>query len=77
MDPVVTQLIIWVALTLITRALTPYPKKPDAGEMGEVPIAEDGAPVPVVFGTVVVTNPNVVWWGDVFTSEIKAERGKK
>ena len=29
------------------------------------PIAEEGVVIPVLFGTIRITGPNVVWWGDL------------
>jgi hypothetical protein len=42
-----------------------------------VPIASMDAPIPVVFGTRVVAQPNVVWWGDASVEPITRKGGKK
>ena len=31
----------------------------------EVPTAEEGREIPVLFGTRMIAGPNVTWWGDV------------
>jgi hypothetical protein len=43
----------------------------------DFPIAEESQEIPVVFGEVVLGDPNVVWWGDVATREIRKSGGKK
>jgi hypothetical protein len=65
---------VWVALAVtVGAALWTYfnmPKVPKVSQRpGEVqaPICEDGAHIPVVFGTVCLKGPNVTWWGDVAT----------
>lgn len=60
----------------IQSLLTPPPKNPEAGKM-DVPLAQEGDPIPVIFGTVVLKTPNVVWYGDAATSEIQSSGGKK
>lgn len=37
----------------------------------DAPTAEEGRPVPVLFGTRVMKAPNVVWYGDVGTEPIQ------
>ena len=36
----------------------------------DVPTAEEGRPVPVIFGTVRVTGSNVLWYGDLYNQPI-------
>lgn len=59
---VVVSLVISVAAYM----LTPKPKqpKPDAARDFELPTADAGRPMPVIFGTVTVKGPNVLWYGD-------------
>ncbi|PQO23074.1 hypothetical protein C2I36_09855 [Rhodobacteraceae bacterium WD3A24] len=65
----------------ISYALSPRPKskRPEAAGLDEfdLPTAEEGRPIPVVFGTVRVKAPNVVWAGDLRTKKIKEKGGKK
>lgn len=64
---------------LIATALAPKPPtpKPAALQDFDVPVAEQGRPVPVVFGSVLVTGPNVLWYGDLRSTPIKKKGGKK
>jgi hypothetical protein len=78
MDPITG--IIWlVAAVLISTALAPKPPqpKPPALEDFSVPTAEEGRPVPVVFGEVWITGPNVLWYGDLRSTPIRKKGGKK
>ena len=62
-------------------ALSPRPKveKPQAAGLDDftLPTAEEGRPIPVVFGTMLITGPNVVWAGDLKVDPIKKKGGKK
>ena len=69
-----------VILSLIT-AIIFKPKsqaQPPAGlnEL-KLPIAEDGAEIPVVFGCRYLRGANCVWYGDYRTTPIKVKGGKK
>jgi len=72
-------LIVLVISSLISYALAPKPPKPKpaALEDFDIPVAEQGRPVPVIFGTMQVTGPNVLWYGDLRTTAIKEKGGKK
>jgi hypothetical protein len=61
------QLAILVVTALIAKALAPKPPKPKPASLSDfdLPTAEAGRPLPVVFGTVTITGPNVVWYGDL------------
>lgn len=63
----VVQAVWFVAATVISIALAPRPpnRKAAALEDFQVPTAEEGRSIPVVFGTVKITGPNVVWYGDL------------
>jgi len=54
-------------------------EKPQAASLDDfsLPTAEEGRPIPVVFGTVLITGPNVVWAGDLKADPIKKKGGKK
>lgn len=71
------QIIAWVITTIISSMLAPKPQAPTPGEVGGVATAEAGKPIPVLFGTRVISQPNVVWWGDIKTVAIKEKGGKK
>lgn len=65
--------------SLISYALTPKPKppKPAAITDFDVPTAEEGREIPVVFGEPWITGPNVLWFGDLKAEAIKKKGGKK
>ncbi|HYE35513.1 hypothetical protein [Methylocaldum sp.] len=72
-------IVILAATTALSLALAPKPPKPKAATLQDfdVPTAEEGRPVPVVFGTVTVKGPNVIWYGHLRTKAIKSKGGKK
>ena len=73
------QVVVWVVMSVISAALAPKPPKPKEAVLGDfqVPTAEDGREIPVLFGTRDITGPNVVWYGDLKTTAVKAKGGKK
>jgi hypothetical protein len=75
------QLILWVVTTVISALLAPRPQIHDAqpGQIGDkdIPIASQDAPIPVLFGTRVLSQPNVLWWGDVRVVPIRRSSGGK
>lgn len=70
------QIFLWVVTSLISYALTPKPKAPAPGKV-EIPSAEEGRKIGVLFGGRWIRNPHVFWWGDVRTTPIKSKGGKK
>lgn len=62
LKPWVKQLIVAVALLLVSYAITPKPKspKPPAVGQAELPSAEEGEAIPVIFGTVRVKQSSVL-----------------
>jgi len=70
---------ILLATTALSMALAPKPPKPKPAVLSDfdVPTAEEGRPIPVVFGTVTVKGANVIWYGDLGTKAIKKKGGKK
>lgn len=62
----------------VSVALAPKPETPKAAALAdfELPTAEEGRPIPVVFGTVMISGPNVVWYGHLKTKKIKSGGGK-
>ncbi|MGY6535287.1 MAG: hypothetical protein ACXIVG_08085 [Pararhodobacter sp.] len=79
--PFIARLVLGLVLSAISYALNPRPKseKPQAAGLDDfaLPTAEEGRPIPVVFGTVLITGPNVVWAGDLRVDPIRQRSGKK
>jgi len=45
--------------------------KPASASEFDVPTAEEGRAVPILFGTRRVSGPNVVWYGDISATAIR------
>lgn len=73
------QLFVMVVSYVLQAALAPKPQAPKAAALADfdVPTAEEGRAIPVIFGTVVVTGANCVWFGDLGKVAIKSKKGKK
>lgn len=75
--------VIYIAITLIASyvawALAPVPPPPKSASIDEfeVPQAEEGRPVGVVFGNVIIKAPTLAWYGDLSTEKIKQKSSKK
>ena len=78
MDPF-TALVVLIVSAVISMALMPKPPVPKPAELTDfdAPTAEEGRPIPVVFGTVKITGANVIWYGDLYTRAIRKKGGKK
>lgn len=68
-----------VIAALVATALAPRPAapKPSTLEDFDLPTAEEGRKIPVVFGVVTITGANVIWYGNLRTKAIKSSGGKK
>lgn len=70
-----TVLILWVITFAISTLLTPKPKLTNARPAGlgdfSFPTATEGRSIPLVWGTVRIDGPNVVWTGDLRVDPIK------
>ena len=77
----IIQIVVSLVLTAISYALSPKPTNapPKAAGLDDfnLPTAEEGRPIPVVFGTVLLRGPNVVWAGDLKVDPIRKSGGKK
>lgn len=64
--PFLAQLAIGIGLQILGYMLMPKPKpeKPPSTDDLKDPTAEAGKPIPVVFGSVTLQSPNVLWYGD-------------
>ena len=75
------QIVASLVLTAISYVLAPRPKTtpPKAAGLDDLtlPTAEEGRPIPVVFGTVLLRGANVVWAGDLKVDPIRKSGGKK
>lgn len=73
------QLVIVIVAAVVAAAMAPKPPvpKPAALQDFDVPMAEEGRPIPKVFGEWLVKDPNVLWYGDLATTAIKTKSGKK
>lgn len=69
-------MLVGVAYTAANQPKTPTPVALTLDEMN-IPTAEVGKEIPVVFGTRDITSPNVVWYGDLRTEPIKSSGGGK
>lgn len=76
MNPWVVQILIMVVMSAISMALRPKPEKPKPQER-DVPIAEDGAALPDLFGTVWIDDQYLLAWRNMGTVAIKSKGGKK
>ena len=74
----VVQLIIVAVSILAARALAPKPPQPKLPSVSEldVPTAEEGRSIAVLFGTRTIRSPNVVWYGDFKYKRVKTKTGK-
>jgi len=68
-----------VVSLVIVYATRPKPETPQAAtlEQFDVPTAQAGRSIPVLFGTKEIGNHNCVWYGDIRTKAIKSKGGKK
>src|SRR6185436_5887525 len=61
-------LLVYAALFVLSDLLKPKPELENAKPSGlgdfNFPTATEGRPVPLLFGTVKISGPNVVWYGD-------------
>jgi hypothetical protein len=77
----IARLVLGLVLAAISYALSPRPRTetPRAAGLDDfsLPTAEEGRPIPVVFGTVLITGPNVVWAGDLKVTPIRKRGSKK
>jgi len=67
--------IIAFAIAMAMAPSAPVPKPPILSDL-QIPTAEPGRPIPVVFGTVIVKSSNVVWYGNLGYSKVKTKSGK-
>lgn len=73
------QIVIMLVSSYVAWALAPKPPAPKPASLDDfdVPKAEEGTPIGVVFGTWIVKSPHLVWWGDLDSDPIKTKSSKK
>ena len=71
----VALLVISIVTSVLSGLLRKIPKVKvsPAGDV-QAPTAEEGRNIPVIFGTCLMRAPNVVWYGNFGTSEIKKKK---
>ena len=64
---------------VVSFSLAPKPQRTPPAGLGDfnVPTAEIGREIPVLFGTREMKGPNIVWYGDFKAIAIKSKGGKK
>lgn len=62
--------LVVIVIAIALSAKPPGQKPPSLSEI-DVPTAEEGKPIPVVFGTYVVQSPNIVWYGNLSYNKVK------
>jgi hypothetical protein len=71
----IIMLFVTVALFLVSALLSPKPDIEDAKPAGlgdfQVPTADETRTVPIMWGTIDIKGPNVIWYGDLSTVKIK------
>lgn len=70
---IVDDIIIIIVAIALSIALAPKPPRPKAATISDfdLPTAEEGRAIPVVFGQVDITGPNVLWYGQLSTAPIR------
>lgn len=70
----IVQLLIAVAVSVVSYLITPKPKQPSGVTKDlEAPVAEAGKPIPKVWGTLTIKGVNVLWYGDKSVREYKVK----
>jgi hypothetical protein len=70
---------VFVAALVVGSFLRPKQQSARSAGLDEfnVPTAEVGRNIPVLFGTKKIKSPNIVWYGDLRTVAVKKKGGKK
>ena len=73
----------WYVAVLVISIIAAYAVSPKAPEVtppsldeGNIPTVEQGGSINVVFGTHIVREANIVWYGDLDYVEIRSKGGK-
>ena len=68
-------LLLSVVVLIITRPKIPSPTAATLEDLG-IPKAKEGEEIGEVFGTMWLTDPQIVWYGDFKTEAIVEKSGK-
>lgn len=73
------KLLLALVFNYISYLLAPKPKSPKAAGLDDfnIPRSEEGEETGIIFGTVWIKSPQVVWYGDLRSVAIKDGGGKK
>lgn len=63
-------------IQVATAAKAKNAKRPSLEDFGEIPGVEDGVEITDVAGMAWIPNANMLWYGNLRTSPIKADGGK-
>lgn len=71
----VQTVVILIIALVAAFAMQPKPQQPKAAilEDFELPVAEDGKAAPVIFGDCWTEDPNVLWYGNLRTTPVRAK----
>lgn len=70
-------LVITLVLMVVSYLLTPSAKQPKSENKFELPVAEEGKLIGLVYGTVLIKDPNILaYWGLRIVTDYK-KGGKK
>lgn len=71
-------IVVFIAALFIASSMKPKANsKPPSSMNLDVPTAEEGRPIPVLFGTRDIKSPNILWYGGVRTTDVKSQGGGK
>lgn len=75
----IIQIVIMIVSAYVSYALAPKPPPPKPASLNDfdVPQADEGRPIGVVFGNVLIKAPTLTWYGDLSTEKIKTKSSKK
>ena len=71
--PFLFQLVVGIGMQILGAILRAHEHKPKTLQDIRQPTADAGRPIPVVFGSVQITDPNYLYFGQVFHNERKAK----
>lgn len=73
---ILVSFVMMIVSYAIQAAMAPKPKPPQAGQL-DTPTAQEGDSIPVIFGTILIKQSNIIWYGDARTTPIRTKSSKK